>query len=126
MILARRLQDAWKVLWGRSEPQLEVVRIRAEWVEIQAQISNTFAILNKWAQRVAKQEQRALAASAIDVPTQELAESTPQLTDHKAELYRRAAALRGSRSRIHGLAPLVQERAVSLSSPPDEGERDVG
>ena len=108
---------------------MEVVRIRAEWLEIQAQISNTFAILNKWAQRVAKQEQRALAASAIDAPTQEPVESTPQLSNHKAELYRRAAALRSSRSRIHGLAPLVQERAiVSLSSPPvdENGGENVG
>lgn len=102
---------------------MEVLRIRGEWLDIQAQISNTFAILNKWAQRVAKQEQRALAAS-VEVPPQEPAEFTPP-TDRKRELYRRAGALRAAGSRVRGLAPLVHAR--SLSSPPEEeAETNVG
>ena len=115
MILARRLQDMWKVLWGRSESHQEVLRIRAEWLEIQAQISNTFAILNKWAQRVAKQEQRALAASQ-EAPTQEPVEFTP-LSDRKTELYRRAAELRGRARGLH-----IPGSPASLSSPPEEVE----
>lgn len=123
MILTRRLQDAWKVLWGRSEPHMEVLRIRGEWLDIQAQISNTFAILNKWAQRVAKQEQRALAASS-EAPTLEPVEFTPP-SDRKRELRARANELRAHSSRLRGLAPLVQAR--SLSSPPEtEDEANVG
>jgi hypothetical protein len=113
-MLARRLQDAWKVLWGRSEAQQEVLNIKAQWVEVQAQISTTFAKLNTWAARVAKQEQRALtehiAAPEAAPPAQGF---HPQPGDRKAALRRRVAEARG-----------LTRGPVSLSSPPQAQDGD--
>lgn len=116
MYLARRFQDAWKVLWGRSEAQQEVLAIRTEWVELQAHIANMMAQVNRWAQRVAKQEQRAIEAQMQHTenaaPTQvaRVVGLYPPPATRKAELRRRLSKMRGIR------AP------TSLSSPPDEGE----
>lgn len=113
MHLPRRLQDAWKVLWGRSEAQQEVLVIRAQWVELQAEMANMLAHINRWAMRVAKQEQRATAALATPEP-EPLAPSPA--SSRKAHL-RSLAAERLGLSRFREVAASTP---VSLSSPPDE------
>lgn len=109
MHLPRRIQDALKTLWGRSEPQAEILEIRAQWLEIQAHIANTLAKMNTWAARVAKQEQR--AAERVEhapppQPTPIQGYGTP--AQRKQELRRKLSEMRGLRS------------PVSLSSPPEE------
>lgn len=114
MYIARRLQDAWKVLWGRSEPQQELLRIQAEWLEIQATFANTFAKMNTWAARVAKQEQRSAAATleAVAQPDRQVVGLASPPGDRKAALRRRLAELRG--------LPQAPSAPVSLTSPPEE------
>lgn len=93
MILTRRLQDAWKVLWGRTESQAEMLRINAEWLEVKADLANIMAQINRWAARVAKQEQRA-AHQALQTPAQSVVPPSEVATPsaRKTALRRRAAA----------------------------------
>ena len=115
MYLARRLQDAWKVLWGRSEPQQEVLRIQAEWLEVQASFANTFAKMNTWAARVAKQEQRQAENNLEAAVQPEQRRVVGQLTppgDRKAALRHRLAEMRG--------LPSPPSGPISLTSPPEE------
>lgn len=114
MVLARRLQDAWKVLWGRSEPQQEIMRIRSDWLEVRTDIANTLAKLSTWAARQAKQEQRKLAEhveSATTEPAAAAMGAHPPPHGRKAELRRRLAEARGLPS-LRGV--------VSLTNPPEE------
>jgi len=56
-----RLRDAWHALAGRTTPQIEVARMKAEWAGLQIEILNTMEKLNQLAGRIAKRESRAAA-----------------------------------------------------------------
>jgi len=62
----RRIQDAmkagWATLWGRSQVQLDSMRIRQEWSDQLMQIDSMFEKMNALAARLAKRSARAVDA----------------------------------------------------------------
>jgi len=84
-----RIHDAVQTLFGRSEAQYEIARIRAQWSDLALDIASTLEKLNTWSARQAKRESRAARTALADqVPALPL---PPKLTvsERKAALRRK-------------------------------------
>jgi len=107
----RRIQDAvkaaWAVLWGRSQPQIQMRQIRIEWTETLIEIDTMFEKVNALVARLAKRQKR------LEVPDEPvLVPPTEPTYDRKTDLRRRVAASKGRTSRATVAPPSIQQEEV--------------
>lgn len=96
MRLLGRILDAFRTLVGRSEAQIELARMRGQFLDIMVEVTSALEKMNAMQARFAKREARELAKSSEPEEEKplELNLGAPPggLSSRKAELYRRARA----------------------------------
>jgi len=101
----RRIQDTLRTLFGRTEAQYELARMRAQWSDLLVDVTSMLEKLNTMAARFEKREAR--AREAADKAQLEIAPTTP--LDHKTDLYAKARRRRHARGN-GGQPPSDQRR----------------
>jgi len=113
MPMYARIRDAvkaaWRVLWGRSEQQVQMARIEREWMAVEVEVSAMFDNVNALLARLAKRKRvQDRDEGAPDVLP------APQLWANKAALRSRlAASKRSSKGRRGAVATPPDQEKVS-------------
>jgi len=86
-----RVRDAVRTLWGRSQPQIELARMRADFTDLMLDVSNAMEKLKTASLKFAKRDARAMGDA---LETREL--EPPAAESNK---WSRRAAVMGRRAR---------------------------
>lgn len=87
-----RIRDAVKTLMGRSEAQIELGRMRADWTSLMLDVSNAMEKMKTAALKLAKRDARELGDTFAGEPARPSAEQPSGKWAMRAEILKRKKA----------------------------------